>query len=127
MAKKPSLAAQLDFECLEKDCGTTIRFDLMSLEKNDRQVACPACHRPYRFDKSFVAKLEKLRQLVLAVREAEEIIGDCNVGVATPAGEVKLPYRLLLTRLNTLISLKAFDQVIDFTFRVEPLSEATFR
>jgi hypothetical protein len=127
MAKKPSLAALIDFECIEPDCGATIRFDLMSLEKNDRQVTCPDCHRPYRFDKGFVTKLEKLRQLVLAVREAEEIIGDCNIGVATPAGEVRLPYRLLLTRLNTLVSLKAFDRVIDFTFRVEPLNEATFR
>lgn len=127
MAKTPNLAALIDFECLEAGCGATVRFDLMGLEKNDRQVACPECHRPYRFDKAFVTKLEKLRQLVLAVREAEDIIGDCNVGVATPAGEVKLPYRLLLTRLNTLVSLKAFDQAIDFTFRVEPMSDAAFR
>ena len=127
MAKKPNLAAQFDFECLEHDCGATIRFDLMHLEKNERQVACPACHRLYRFDKTFIAKLEKLRQLVLAVRDAEEILGDCSIGVATPAGDVKLPYRLLLTRLNTLISLKAFGQTIDFIFRVEPLNEAAFR
>ncbi len=127
MADKENLVAQVDFVCIEDDCGQTIKFNLMTLEENKGQVTCPNCHRPYQFDKTFLQKLEKLRTLVLAVRDAEDIIDDCNVAIATPVKEVKLPYRLLLTRLNTLISLNVSGKVIDFNFRVEPLNKATFR
>lgn len=125
MAKrKPKLAAYLDFDCIADDCGETIKFNLMALKENDGLVTCDCCHRPYKFDNKFLTKLEKLRALVMAVRDAEDIIDDCKVAVATPGHEVKLPYRLLLTRLNTLISLKVSDKVVDFNFRVEPLTSS---
>ena len=37
-------------------------------------------------------------------RKAEDILGDSNVSVNVAGGEVKIPYALLLTRLNTLIT-----------------------
>lgn len=36
-------------------------------------------------------KLNKLKNLILALRDAEPILGDCNVAVTVPAGEVKIP------------------------------------
>lgn len=119
--------AQLDFVCMEADCGGLIRFNLMELDKNDFQVMCPKCHRPYEFDASLKDKFLKLRQLILAVREAEPILGDCNVGVAVPGGEVKIPYSLLLTRMNTMITLNIGDRKVDFHLWVEPSSSDTFR
>jgi hypothetical protein len=99
----------------------------MGLKENKGNVSCPGCHRPYQFDRAFLEKLEKLRAIVVAVRGAEDILGHCNVAVTTPMGEVKVPYQLLLTRLNTLISLEVNDKVIDFNFRVEPLGDGSFR
>lgn len=119
--------AQLDFVCMESGCGGLIRFNLMELDKNDFQVMCPKCHRPYEFDAALKDKFLKLRQLILAVREAEPILGDCNVGVAVPGGEVKIPYSLLLTRMNTMITLKIGDSKVDFHLWVEPSSSDTFR
>ncbi len=119
--------AKIDFDCLEADCGQTIQFNLMGLKKNKGVVTCPHCHRPYEFDRAFLGKLEKLRTMVQAVKDAEDILGNCNVAITTPAGEVKIPYQLLLTRLNTLISLDVGDRKIDFNFRIEPFNDTTFR
>ena len=69
----------------------------------------------------------KLERLILAVREAEPILGDCNVAVAVPAGEVKIPYALLLTRMNTMITLNLGDRKVDFHLWIEPSSPDTFR
>jgi hypothetical protein len=113
---------------MEDDCTEVIQFNLMQLKEDKGLLKCPCCHRQYEFvDDVFIGKLEKLRKLLLAVQDAEEILGDCNVGVTTLNGEVKIPYRLLLTRLNTMISLEVGGRKVDFHFRVEPLDNASFR
>ena len=119
--------AKIDFPCQDTDCEEIIDFNLMELKKKDGLVNCPCCHSQYDLsDEGFISKLEKLRNLLLSVREAEDILGDCNVGVMTLAGEKKVPYKLLLTRLNTMITLELNDKKVDFTFRVEPLKDSQF-
>ena len=115
------MKAHVDFDCLEDGCGHTVEFDLMSLRDSKGLLSCPKCRRQYQFAKPFLDKLEQLKQLCITVRECEPILGDCSIAVATPAGEVKVPYRLLLTRLNTLISLDVNGESVDFNFRIEPL------
>lgn len=127
MSAANEMKAQVDFDCIEPDCGVEIQFNLLDLTGQAGSVQCRKCHRLYQFDRQFLSKLEKLRILILAVRDAEEILGDCNVAVTTPAGEVKIPYRLLLTRLNTLISVDLNGTKLDFNFRVEPLNKMSFR
>jgi hypothetical protein len=122
--EEDKLVALIDFDCPAAECGKNIVFDLLTLKENDAQVMCGECMQPYQFDNSFTRKLDQLRKMVLAVKEAEDIIDDCNVSITTVNGEVKLPYRLLLTRMNTLISLEIFDKVIDFNFRIEPLNSS---
>ena len=117
--------ALLDFIC--PDCGGVVKFNLLELEQSDFQVMCPKCHRPYQFDDQLRDKFMKLERLILAVREAEPILGDCNVAVAVPAGEVKVPYALLLTRMNTMITLNLGDRKVDFHLWIEPSSPDTFR
>lgn len=119
--------AQLDFVCVESGCGGVVKFNLMELDRSDFQALCPKCHRPYAFDASLKEKLLKLQSLILALREAETILGDCNVAVTVPAGEVKIPYALLLTRLNTMITLNLGDKKVDFHIWIEPASSDTFR
>ena len=122
------MRAIIDFSCMGDDCDETIQFNLMQLKEDKGLLKCPSCHRQYEFaDDEFIGKLEKLRKLLLAVQDAEEILGDCNVGVTTLNGEVKIPYRLLLTRLNTMITLDVGGTKVDFHFRVEPLDNASFR
>lgn len=121
---QPHLIAKIDFDCQGSDCDNNIQFDLMGLKESNGLIVCPSCHSPYQFDKQFLSKLEQLRNLVIAVHAAEDIIDDTKVAVTTANGEVKLPYRLLLTRMNTIITI----QGIDFNFRVEPLNpDETFK
>lgn len=119
--------AQVDFLCADPDCTGVVKFNLMECASENFQVLCPKCHRPYEFDGELRDKLNKLMNLIVAVREAETILGDCNVAVAVPGGEVKLPYALLLTRLNTMITLKYGDRKVDFHLWIEPASSETFR
>jgi len=119
--------AQVDFECTGTECGGVVAFNLGDAVAKDFQVICPECHKSYEFDTSLKEKLTKLTELIVAVRKAESILGDCNVAVTVPGGTVKIPYALLLTRLNTMITLNIGDTDVDFHFRVEPSSPETFR
>lgn len=127
MPDAQSMKAVIDFDCIEDECTATIQFNLMDAHANDGQVKCDACHHCYQFDDVFLGKLSQLKELVIAVQASEDILGSCNVAVTTPGGEIKVPYRLLLTRMNTLISLSVMDTTIDFNFRVEPLNDAAFK
>ena len=123
-----NMRAIIDYTCMDEECDACIQFNLMQLKENGGLLKCPECHRQYEFaDDLFLEKLEKLRRLLLAVKDAEDILGDVNVGVTTLNGEVKIPYRLLLTRLNTMITIDVGGQQVDFHFRVEPLDNGSFR
>ena len=72
-------------------------------------------------------KLARMLKLVLALRDAEDILGDTNVSVNVAGGAVKIPYALLLTRLNTLFTLDYGDRKVDFHLWVAPTTPETFR
>ena len=56
-----------------------------------------------------------------------DILGDTAVSVNVAGGEVRVPYALLLTKLNTLITLTLEGTPTDFHLWVEPSSPETFR
>ena len=124
---RAGMRAMVDFVCLDPDCKSVVQFNVMQLRESEGSISCPGCHREYHFDADFLDKLERLRQLIVAVMNAEDILGDVNVAVTTLAGEVKVPYRLLLTRLNTIITLDMGEERVDFNFRVEPLKDGEFK
>jgi hypothetical protein len=119
--------AEVDFECLADNCQGVVAFKLSDALNDNFQALCPQCHNPYQFDNELTQKLNKLRNLITEIRKAEDILGDCNVAVTVPGKTVKIPYALLLTRLNTMITLNLGGKDIDFHFRVEPSSSETFR
>ncbi|OGV55983.1 MAG: hypothetical protein A2017_07915 [Lentisphaerae bacterium GWF2_44_16] len=127
MAENIKAKAQVDFKCMSEKCDGIIKFNLMDVSKENLQVICPKCHSSYDFDEELRGNMNKLKKLILAVREAEHILGDCNVSVNVPGGEVKVPYALLLTRLNTMITLEVGGKKVDFHLWVEPSSPDTFR
>jgi hypothetical protein len=120
------MRANIDFVCLDEDCLSTVTFNLMQLEEAKGRISCPGCHCEYQFDADFMDKLRRFRNLILAIREAEDLLGDVQVGVATPMGEEKIPYRILLMRMNTIISLDVGGRKVDFRFRVEPCNNGSF-
>ena len=124
----PMGKAQVDFICVEDGCDGQIVFKLAECAGDgELQVLCPKCHKPYVLDEALRDKLRKLNNLIATLREAEPILGACSVVVATPGGETKIPYALLLTRLNTMITLCLGDKTVDFHLWIEPASADTFR
>ena len=88
---------------------------------------CPKCHKAYQLDAALRDKLARMLDLIHAIRRSEDILGDAMVSVNVAGGEVRIPYALLLTRLNTLITLDFGDRKVDFHLWVEPSSPDTFR
>lgn len=119
--------AQIDFHCFDPECGGIVKFNLADVARDDFQAVCPKCHHSYALDARLRDKLGRMLELVIAIRRAEDILGDSNVSVNVAGGEVKIPYALLLTRLNTLITLEAGDRKVDFHLWIEPSSPDTFR
>ncbi|MDD3118531.1 MAG: hypothetical protein PHQ27_05095 [Victivallales bacterium] len=119
--------AQIDFPCMAPECRGSISFNLLDVRKKDFQVVCPVCHTPYEFDAELRDKLCRMCDLIISIRRAEDILGNCNVSVNVAGGEVKIPYALLLTRLNTIITLQLGGKDVDFHLWVEPSSPETFR
>ena len=72
-------------------------------------------------------KLTKMMKLIDAIRDCEDILGDSVVSVNVAGGEVRIPYALLLTRLNTMISLEVAGRKTDFHLWVEPSNPQVFR
>jgi len=110
----------IEFKCI--DCGEIISFPLLEIE-NNANINCHSCEKEYIFNTEFLNKLKKFAKLILSVREAKDILGSTNVAINVEEHAVKIPYRVLLTRLNTLITLEIGGEKIDFSFRVEPLKE----
>ncbi|MBQ9776244.1 MAG: hypothetical protein IJW17_09465 [Lentisphaeria bacterium] len=119
--------ARIDFGCVSDGCDAAIEISLADIGSDDFQAVCPKCHQTYAFDAVLRDKLRRMLELVIALRNAEDILGDTSVSVNVAGGSVKLPYALLLTRLNTLITLEVGDEKMDFHLRVEPASPDTFR
>ena len=119
--------AQIDFHCFAPECDGVVKFNLADIAGRDFQAVCPKCHRPYALDANLKDKLGRMLELIIAIRKAEDILGDSHVSVNVAGGEVKIPYALLLTRLNTLITLEVGDRKVDFHLWVEPASPDTFR
>ncbi len=125
--EKKISTAEVDFECIGNNCEETIKFSLIDAIETNFQAVCPRCHKAYQFDDNLRDKLDRLCKMILAIRKAEDILGDCNVAITVPGKTVKVPYALLLTRLNTMITLNFSGEKVDFHFRVEPSSPETFR
>ena len=119
--------AQIDFHCFVDGCTGVVKFNLADIGGRDFQAVCPVCHRAYALEKDLRDKLRRMLELINALRDSEDILGDSVVSVNVAGGEVRIPYALLLTRLNTLITLELDGKKVDFHLWVEPSSPDTFR
>ena len=112
---------EIEFPCVNDGCGQILSFSAVD-PICDKVIVCPSCKKNYEFDESLMAKLRKFDNLIRSVREAEDILGDINVGIDVEGHSVEVPYRLLLTRMNSFLTLKIGGREVKFRFRVEPLN-----
>lgn len=108
----------LQFSC--QNCHHSIHFSVFELEKGNL-IKCPECAIAYDFsDEALARQLKKFENLCRQIQASEEILSNTSVGVSINGKEVKIPYKLLLTRLNSTLDLVIGDRPLTITFRIEP-------
>lgn len=111
----------LEFECQE--CKHPIRFSIFEIEIAP-EITCAHCSKNYSFDDlSLKRQLRKFEALCRQIRESEEILGQTAVGVDVGGKQVKIPFKLLLTRLSSCLDLSVGGKPLTIAFRFEPLKD----
>lgn len=112
----------LQFSC--QYCQHPVQFSVFKLEKEE-PVKCPDCGLIYDFsDEILMRQLQKFENLCRQIHLSEEILSNTSVGIYTGDREIKIPYKLLLTRLNSTLNLMVGDRPLTITFRIEPIIDA---
>lgn len=113
---------KLQFKCLT--CQHPIRFSIFELEGKHPQVPCTNCGKKYAFEDDILRRqLKKFEALCRQIHESEEILGNTFVGVDVGDHHVKVPYKLLLTRLNSSLELNIGGKPVSIGFRIEPTKD----
>jgi hypothetical protein len=113
---------ELEFNC--PACKSAVAFSPIELEKKGFKCACHSCNRLFLFDDpQLKADLKSFSALCYAIKNAERILGDVSVGVDVGQQQIKIPYKLLLTRLNPHLKIRVGEELVEIHFRMEPLKE----
>jgi DNA-directed RNA polymerase subunit RPC12/RpoP len=109
----------LEFCCVS--CKQKICFSIFELDHKEH-IDCPECNKKYALnDETLKRQLQKFAALCSQIQESEEILSNTSVGVNVGSQCVKVPYKLLLTRLNSSLDLIIGDTRVEISFRLEPL------
>lgn len=109
----------LQFYC--QTCKHSIQFSVFDLEKS-HSICCSGCGLIYDFnDEGLRRQLRKFENLCRQIQLSEEILSNTSVGIYLGDREIKIPYKLLLTRLNSTLDLMMGECPLTITFRIEPL------
>ena len=111
----------LEFNCIKNGCNQAIRFSIFDISKENFIIKCSNCENEYKFNSDLIDKIIKFEKLCQAVMDAEDILGSTNVAIDVGGHNVKVPFRLLMTRLNTQLDLNINDKQIQIKFRLMPL------
>lgn len=112
----------LQFNCLK--CKCPLQFSVFDLDIPHHLIHCEHCEKKYALnDATLKRQLRKFAALCAQLVESEEILSQTAVGIDVGHHHVKIPYKLLLTRLNSTLDLKFGEETISIVFRMEPLKD----
>lgn len=119
--KSSEQTAQGTFELNCLHCHTPIVFSLFDLEQHENILSCSECKKKYLFgDEQLKRQLSKFAKLCRAIQESEEILGSSAIAISVGSEEVKIPFKILLTRLKSTLDLHIGTEKIVVSFRIEP-------
>ena len=113
----------LQFNCLS--CEQPVLFSVLEENNTEGLIVCPHCQKKYAFGTSgtILRHLRQFEALCRQIHASEEILGNTAVAIDIGPHHVRVPYRLLLTRLSSVIELTIGDRKISIAFRLEPLRD----
>ena len=111
----------LQFDCL--GCTSSVIFSIFDLEEKI-PLHCANCQKKYILsDEVLIRQLRKFEALCRQIIDAEEILGNAAIGVDVADRHVKIPFKLLLTRLNSCLDLEVGGKPLSIYFRMEPVKD----
>jgi len=112
----------LFFPC--QACQQAVQFSVFELEKMSESLECSNCGLIYDFkDEQLLRQLRLFENLCRQIQLSEEILSHTSVGVHVGDKEVKIPFKILLSRLNSSLRLTMGEQVVNISFRLEPAKD----
>jgi hypothetical protein len=111
----------LQFNC--QSCLNPVDFSIFDIEEKGG-ITCPDCQTHYDFsDEKLNRQLRLFENLCRQIQLSEEILSNTSVGIYTGDREIKIPYKILLTRLNSTLDLMIDGRPLTITFRIEPTAD----
>jgi hypothetical protein len=115
----------LHFPC--QACQHSVEFSVFELEKIGNKIKCKGCGLIYDFnDETLKRQLRLFENLCRQIQLSEEILSDTSVGVFVGDREIKIPFKILLSRLNSSLRLTMGNQPFNISFRLEPTTDFAF-
>jgi NAD-dependent SIR2 family protein deacetylase len=112
----------LRFSC--KKCHQPVEFSVIDQKSAKDIVCCQHCNRNYSFeDEGLQRQLRLFEGLCRQIAASEEILSNASVGIDVGSRQVKVPYKLLLTRFNSSLELDIGGVPTTIDFRLEPLKD----
>lgn len=112
----------LQFNC--QSCKEPVPFSVFELDDKAGALQCSHCNKKYVFsDEILKRQVKKFEALCRQLIESEEILANTAVGIDVGEHHVKVPYRILLTRLSSTLDLMVGSQPVSISFRIEPIRD----
>lgn len=113
-------AFSIEIHCTH--CGTLISFPYRPTAKLPWIARCTGCNKQFGIESGTIARQIKLFVgLCQQLKASEEILANAAIAVTVGSTEVKIPFRLLLTRLKSTLDLDVEGKKISVSSRTEPL------
>jgi hypothetical protein len=111
----------LQFSC--QCCQTPVTFSIFEIDKKSA-ITCSQCQTTFDFsDEKLNRQLHQFENLCRQIQQSEEILSNTSVGIYIGDREIKIPYKILLTRLNSTLDLMIDGRPLTITFRIEPTAD----
>ncbi len=112
----------LTFRC--EDCDQPVTFSVVDLDKHHSNIVCEHCSKEYALsDPTLKRQLTKFEALCRQIAESEEILGNAAIGIDVGPHHIKVPYKILLSRLNSSLELTLGSRPLTIEFRMEPVQD----
>lgn len=113
---------KLQIHC--QKCNQPILFSVLDSENFQEIVACEGCGCKYAFDDATLLRhLKQFEGLCHQIHASQEILGQTAIAIDVGSHHVKVPFNILLTRLNSVMELNINGKKSSIHFRIEPLKD----
>ncbi len=113
---------RLEFSC--QCCQQPLQFSIFEIDKVSDGLVCTECGLIYDFsDEGLRDQIRKFENLCHQISLSQDILSNTAIGITVGDKEVKIPYKILLTRLNSVLDLRIGDRPLSIKFRIEPLED----